>query len=105
MPREQGFYTVAEAAAALGLKEVSVRSAIRDGRLAATRVGARLLTIAPDELDRYRMTHLGGQGWDKRKNPNYQPSKMAQWARDYRRRRKNGSAPSTQPKLPPNPTG
>jgi excisionase family DNA binding protein len=103
MPREQGFYTVAEAAAALGIKEVSVRSAIRDGRLTAARMGARLLTIAPDELDRYRLTHLGGQGWDKRKDPDYQPSKMAQWARDYRRR-KAGSAPPTSPE-PPNPTG
>ncbi len=104
MPREQGFFTVAEAAAALGLKEISVRSAIRSGTLEATRVGARLLTIAPDELDRYRLTHLGGQGWDKRKDPDYQPSKMAQWARDYRRRRKAGQAPSTQPE-PPHPTG
>ena len=104
MSREQKFYTVTEAAAALGLKEVSVRSAIRDGRLAATRVGARLLTIAPDELDHYRLTHLGGQGWDKRKDPDYQPSKMAQWARDYRRRRKDGDAPSAQPE-PQRPTG
>ncbi len=103
MPREQGFYTVAEAAA-LGLKEVSVRSAIRDGTLAATRVGTRLLTIAPDELDRYRLTHLGGKDWDKRKDPDYQPSKMAQWARDYRRRRKAGEVTSTQPE-PPSPTG
>jgi len=104
MPREQGFYTVVEAAAALGLKEVSVRSAIRNGTLAATRVGARLLTIAPDELDHYRLTHLSGQGWDKRKDPDYQPSKMAQWARDYRRRRKAGEVTSTQPE-PPSPTG
>lgn len=104
MPREQGFYTVADDGAALGLKEVSVRSAIRNGALTATRVGARLLTIAPDELDRYRLTHLSGHGWDKRKDPDYQPSKMAQWARDYRRRRKAGQATSTQPE-PPHPTG
>jgi len=100
MPREQGFYTVAEAAAALGLKEVSVRSAIRNGALKATRLGARLLTIAPDELDRYRLTHHGGQGWDKRKDPDYQPSKMARWARDYRRRRKAARAASTQAEPP-----
>ncbi len=86
MPREQGFYTVAEAAAELGLQEVTIRSAIRNGTLAATRLGKRLLTIAPDELDRYRLAHQGGQGWDKRKDPDYRPSPMAQYARDRRLR-------------------
>jgi len=87
MLREQGFYTVAEAAAELGLQEVTIRSAIRNGTLTATRLGKRLLTIAPDEVDRYRLAHQGGQGWDKRKDPAYRPSKMAQYAKERRRRK------------------
>jgi len=98
MPREQGFYTVAEAAAELRLQEVTIRSAIRNSTLTATRLGKRLLTIAPDELDRYRLTHQGGQGWDKRKDPDYRPSTMAQYARERRRRQAAARA-----SVPPDP--
>jgi len=100
MPREHGFYTVAEAAAELGLQEVTIRSAIRNGTLTATRLGKRLLTIAPAEVDRYRLAHQGGQGWDKRKDPAYQPSTMAQYAKEHRRRQASVVTPAPAPAPP-----
>jgi len=80
------YFTVAEAADVLGVKPVSIHSAIKRGALVAEKKGPRLVVIGRDELDRYVREHKGGQGWDKRKAPNYTPSKMAQWAKDYRQR-------------------
>ena len=80
------YLTVAEAAELLGVQRVSIHSAIKRGALAAEKKGPRLVVIGRDELDRYVREHKGGQGWDKRKAPDYTPSKMAQWAKDYRQR-------------------
>jgi len=81
------YFTVAEAADVLGVKPVSIHSAIKRGALTAEKKGPRLVVIGRDELDRYVRDHKGGQGWNKRKAPDYEPSKMAGWAKDYRQRR------------------
>ncbi|HZU01674.1 MAG TPA: helix-turn-helix domain-containing protein [Ktedonobacteraceae bacterium] len=87
MPRKR-FYTVKEAAQALGLAESTIRRAIARGVLPARKIGARLNIIAPDDVERYRQERLGNQGWVWRRAPDYQPSRMAVWARNYRTRRK-----------------
>lgn len=46
--------TVAQAAESLGMADASVRRAILRGDIKARRVGARLLVIAPDEVERYK---------------------------------------------------
>ncbi len=81
------YYTVNEAAEVLGVQRTSIHSAIKRGVLVGEKKGPRLMVISRDEVERYRREHQGGQGWDKRKAPDYTPSKMAQWAKSYRQRR------------------
>ena len=89
-------YTVDEAAALLGLAPSSVRNAITVGRLKARKIGKRLHVVSAAEIERYRQEHLNKQGWTKRKAPDYTPSPMAAWAREYRARRKTqGTRPET----------
>lgn len=88
MTIQDTYYTVGQAAAELGMAPGGVWSAIRRGALTAETIGPRVTIIARDELERYRREHQGGQGWEKRKAPDYEPSKMAGWAKDYRARRK-----------------
>ncbi len=70
---EQGtMLSLAEAAAALGLRSATVKQYILRGRLAAVRVprsNTTRLYVAPAELERYRRASLGAQGWDKRRGP------------------------------------
>ncbi len=87
MPRKR-FYTVKDAAQALGLAESTIRRAISRGVLPAHKIGARLNVIEPADVERYRQERLGNQGWVWRRAPDYQPSRMALWARDYRARKK-----------------
>jgi excisionase family DNA binding protein len=87
MPRKR-FYTVKEAAQALGLAESTIRRAISRGVLPARKIGARLNIIEPADVERYRQERLGNQGWAWRRAPDYQPSRMALWARNYRARKK-----------------
>jgi hypothetical protein len=91
-------YIVEEAATLLSLAPSSVRNAITVGRLKARKIGKRLHVVSAAELERYRQEHLGKQGWEKRKTPDYTPSPMAAWARDYRTRKKaqQMSAPPTE---------
>ncbi len=61
---------LAEAAAALGLRPATIKQYIQKGQLAAVRVPcgkATRLFIASAEIDRYRRTSLGGQGWPTRR--------------------------------------
>ncbi len=88
MPVERGFYTIQEAAGELGLAESTLRRYISDGVIRSDKIGARLNVIPVDELERYRHDRLGGRGWADRRAPGYQPSPMAQRARDYRARKK-----------------
>ncbi len=86
MPIERNFYTVQEAADALGVTADTIRRAIFDGTLRAEKIGSRLSAIAPDEIERYRSDHLGKQGWDKRREPGHEPSERALYMRKYRAR-------------------
>lgn len=87
MPRKR-FYTVREAAQALGLAESTIRRAISRGTLAAQKIGQRLNIIDPTEVERYRQERLGTQGWAWRRAPDYHPSPRAKWAKEYRARKK-----------------
>lgn len=82
------WYTTSEAAHELGLSASAMRDAVRRGAIRVERIHGRLNGIRPDELARYREEHQGGNGWDKRRDPAYQPSKGAQYARAYRERRR-----------------
>jgi len=87
IPR-RGWYTVGEAAAELGVTPSLVRQRIGLGQLAAEPVGERAYQIMPDALEAYRREHLGTYGWDKCKDPDYTPSRGAEYARAYRARKK-----------------
>ncbi len=61
--------SVAEAAAALGLRPAIVKQYILTERLASVRVprGHRTRVFVPRaDVERYRHDALGGKGWDKR---------------------------------------
>jgi len=88
----RGWYTVQEAAAELGVTDSYVRRLIRAGELAAEPIGVRGYQIMPGTVEEYERTRSGGQGWDKRKAADYTPSKAAQWAREYRARKKREQA-------------
>lgn len=83
MALRRDWVTITEAAWSLGIKQSTLRDAIYHDRILADKVGAQY-SIMRDEVERYRREHLGKQGWDKRKDPSYQPSKMAQYKRDRR---------------------
>ena len=70
------------------MTESTIRRAISRGVLPARKIGARLNVIEPADVERYRQEHLGNQGWVWRRAPDYQPSRMALWARNYRARKK-----------------
>ena len=86
MQRE--WYTTAEAAEALGLSAASVRHAVMRGALAVQQVHGRLNAISAEEVERYRAEHLGGKGWDKRRDPASAPSAGALASRRYRERKR-----------------
>ena len=62
MPIPQGLYTLAEAAASLGLNESSVRYAVHRGVLRATPIDGRTYGISAEEIERYRREHLRKRG-------------------------------------------
>lgn len=82
------FYTVKEAAQTLGLAEATIRRAISRGVLPAKKKGVSRNLIDVDDIERYRQERLGTQGWDKRRDPNYEPSETALRVRNYRARKK-----------------
>jgi len=88
LARKKSIYTVKEAAAALGLSEATIRSAIYRGSITANKMGARLNVIEREEVERYRQERLGTRGWEWRRGPEYRPSRRARWAREYRARKK-----------------
>jgi excisionase family DNA binding protein len=88
LPTDGEWYTVSQAARELGLTPGTVRYLIAHGRIKARQITPRLNAVSAEEIARYRREHLGRQGWDKRRAPEYRPSKMAAWVKNYRARRK-----------------
>jgi hypothetical protein len=77
-----------EAAGLVGWLGAETRMLPTDGEIKARQITPRLNVVSAEEIARYRREHLGRQGWDKRRAPEYRPSKMAAWVKDYRARRK-----------------
>jgi len=96
MPTEQGWMTTAEAAEALGIAQSTIKTIIRNGTLKVVRV-SRLNFITPEALEEYRREHAGRQGWDKRREPGYEPdpTRKARRARlKARQQQQENSAPA-----------
>ena len=83
-----GYYSTKEAAEILGLTHAAVKHAVWRGAIQAEQLARRHL-IPLAEIERYRREVQGTQGWDKRKQPDYQPNaKQRQYQRAYYQRRK-----------------
>ncbi len=72
MPTNEGWMTTSEAAEALHLSLGTVQNAIKNGTLQAVKL-SRVWFITPEALEEYRRAHAGRQGWDKRREPGYEP--------------------------------
>jgi excisionase family DNA binding protein len=83
-----GYYTTKEAAEILGLSHAAVKHAVWRGAIHAEQIARRhLIPIA--EIKRYRREVQGTQGWEKRKQPDYQPNqKQRKYQQAYYQRRK-----------------
>ena len=65
MDEEQTLFTVAEAAAQLGISPETLRTAARVGTLNVVRFSPRLNLVTPAAIEAYRRTHLGQKGRPK----------------------------------------
>ena len=92
MPVKEGWLTTAEAAEVLGLSQGTVKLAITRGTLKARKV-SRINMIAPEDLEKYRREHLGKQGWDRRKEPGYEPDPKRKARRERMKARQQQLAP------------
>jgi hypothetical protein len=88
LPTDGEWYTLSQAARKLGLAPGTVRYLIAHGHIKARQITPRLNVVCADEIAHYRRAHLGRQGWDKGRAPEYRPSRMAVWVNDDRARRK-----------------
>ncbi|HKC76575.1 MAG TPA: helix-turn-helix domain-containing protein [Chloroflexota bacterium] len=89
-----GYYTTKEAAELLGLTHAAVKHAVWRGAIQAEQIARRHL-IPLAEIERYGREVQGTQGWEKRKQPDYQPNqKQRKYQQAYYQRRK---AARTQP--------
>ena len=91
---EGEWMTIDAAAAALGLHRETVLHAIRDGKLEARKV-SRVWFITPTAVDAYRAAHLGRRGWDRRKEPGYQPDPKRKARRERLLARRQQQQPVT----------
>ena len=83
-----GYYTTKEAAEILGLSHAAVKHAVWRGAIQAEQIARRHL-IPMAEIERYRREVQGTQGWEKRKQPDYQPNqKQRKYQQAYYQRRK-----------------
>jgi len=62
MSEERTLFTVAEAAAQLGISPETLRTAARVGKLAVVRVNPRLNMVTSAAIEAYRRDHLGRVG-------------------------------------------
>jgi len=87
------YYSTKEAADRLGLSPTAVRDAVWRGTIKSLRVGVRLTMIAESEVDRYAAEQANRRGWDKRKDPTYQPdTRRRAYQRAYRERKRTRNA-------------
>jgi excisionase family DNA binding protein len=93
-----GYYTTKEAAEILGLSHAAVKHAVWRGAIQAEQIARRHL-IPAAEIERYRREVHGRQGWEKRKQPDYQPNqKQRKYQQAYYQRRKAArKQPATEP--------
>ena len=93
-----GYYTTQEAADLLGLSHAAVKHAVWRGAIQAEQVARRHL-IPEAEMERYGREVQGRQGWEKRKQPDYQPNqKQRKYQQAYYQRRKAArKQPATEP--------
>jgi hypothetical protein len=89
MTSARDLMTLAQAADELDVDPATLRLAIRNGKLEAEKLGPRVTMVTHEEVERYRRENHGKQGWAKRKDPDYTPSPMAIWARNYRARKRS----------------
>ena len=96
-----GYYTTKEAAEILGLTHAAVKHAVWRGAIQAEQIARRHL-IPLAEVERYRKEVQGRQGWEKRKQPDYQPNqKQRQYQRAYYQRKKAARRQQQQPATEP----
>ena len=92
-----GYYTTAEAAKVLGLSQAAMQNAVRRGAITAEKIARRIL-IPAAEVERYAREVQGTQGWEKRKQPDYQPNeKQRQYQQAYYQRKKAARRQQQQP--------
>jgi hypothetical protein len=93
-----GYYSTKEAAEILGLSHAAVKHAVWRRAIQAEQIARRHL-IPLAEIERYRREVQGTHGWEKRKQPDYQPNeKQRQYQRAYYQRRKAArTLPATEP--------
>ncbi len=63
----RGWFTLAEAAAQLGITSAALRGAAARKRIHVQQINPRLNIITVAEVERYRREYLGHKGWDKRR--------------------------------------
>src|SRR5207248_5690711 len=72
----------------LGLTHAAVKHAVWRGAIQAEQIARRHL-IPLAEIERYRREVQGRQGWEKRKQPDYQPNeRQRKYQQAYYQRRK-----------------
>jgi excisionase family DNA binding protein len=93
-----GYYTTKEAADLLGLSHAAVKHAVWRGAIQAVQIARRHL-IPAAEIERYRREVRGRQGWEKRKQPDYQPNQTQRKYQQayYQRRKAARKQPATEP--------
>ena len=83
-----GYYSTKEAAEMLGLSHAAVKHAVWRGAIQAEQI-ARRHFISAAEIERYRREVQGRQGWEKRKQPDYQPNQtQRKYQQTYYQRKK-----------------
>lgn len=83
---ERDWYTTEEAAHELGIAPSTIRGAAKRGVLKVEVIAPRVRAITREELERYRVEHLG-KNWETRRAGQGDPGRAA-YHRDYRARRK-----------------
>lgn len=90
-----GYLTAEEAAERLSLTVSAIYKAIDAGKLKAQHISPQRVLIREADLAAYAEGREK-RGWVRRREPGYQPSAAAQYARDYRARKKAEAAQQAQ---------